>query len=103
MISASVQNGALALQTAVVAARPLALAPSLQISALVRQGNELLATVDGAIASEGPRLDDVAPSGPLPAVVAAVNDVIVAGADLDTLHDLRGFLGRAVLNLAQTP
>lgn len=91
----------LAFQASVTAATPLEQAPPLQVAALVEQGEALIRAVDAALVAAGAPLGAEEPSGHPTAMIASVLAVVAAGEDHRTLHDMRGFLGRAVLNLAQ--
>ena len=101
MIPVGIASGVIAFQAAVKAARPLRQAPGLQLAALVTQGNALLSAVDDALAAAGGPLDASEPAGHATALVAALNALATSAEDQRTLSDMRGFLGRAVLNLAQ--
>lgn len=101
MIPAALTAGLASYQASVAAAKPISQAPALQVAALVRQGNALLVADDAAIEASGQPLDADAPSGHPLAIVQAVDALVEAGTDHRTLHDMRGFVGRAVFNLAQ--
>jgi hypothetical protein len=101
VIPAALSAGLVGFKAAIAAAKPINQAPALQVAALVRQGNALLVAIDAAIEASGTALDADAPSGHPLAIVAAVNALVEAGSDHSTLHDVRGFVGRAVFNLAQ--
>ena len=92
-----------AFQSNVSAAAPLRYAPPLQIAALVAQGAALLSRVDAAIAGAGAALMAPEPSGHPTKMISDLRGVAQASLDQSALSDLRGYLGRAVFNLAQVP
>lgn len=100
MIPASIAADLTAFQQAVAAARPISALSPLQLKVLVGQGRSLLAEVDAAIAAVGTALDGADPSGHPLAMIAAINARAAAARDATLLVDLRGLLGRALLNLS---
>jgi hypothetical protein len=90
-------------QANVVAAAPLQGATPLQVAKLVAQAATVLSAVDAALQTSGTPLQAPAPSGHPVTAITAVRSLAAAALDQTALSDLRGYLGRAVFNLAQAP
>ena len=99
MIPASIPADLTAFQTAVQAASPISALTPLQLRSLVRLGAALDASIAAAAAATGAILDGPDPAGHPTAMIAAFRARREAAADAATLADLRGLIGRAVLNL----
>lgn len=100
MIPASIPAGLSAFQAAVQAAVPIADLTPLQLRALLAQGRALIASIDAAATAAGTILDGPDPSGHPLAMITAVRARLDAAYDATLLADLRGLVGRAVLNLS---
>lgn len=101
MIPAAVSDGLAGLQTAAQAAQPLDRAPASQIGSLMTTGVALLGTIDIALSATGKPLDVGDPSGHPLAMISAVQRLADAARDQSILADMRGYVGRAVLNISQ--
>lgn len=101
MIPAAVSTALTSFQTAVAAYKPIASATPYQVAVLVQQGQAVVALIDEALAAAGAPLDAADPSGHPLALIADLEGRLAAVDDQITLSDLRGFVGRAVFNLAQ--
>lgn len=101
MIPASVPAALAAFRAAVAANAPVASATPYQIATLVSQGQALLAMIDDALAAAGAQLDAADPTGHPLQMIADLTGRLTAVSDQETLSDMRGFVGRAVFNLAQ--
>lgn len=101
MIPASITASLAAFQAAALAAQPYASASPLQMAALVTQGVGLLGDLDIALTAAGGPLDDATSPVDPAAMIARVLNADIAATDTTTLCDLRGYLGRAVLNLSR--
>ncbi|MCJ2084591.1 hypothetical protein MKK88_01090 [Methylobacterium sp. E-005] len=101
MIPAAIPVALIAFQAAVTANKPIAAATPYQIATLVAQGQAVLAMIDSALIAAGTSLDAPDPSGHPLALIADLSGRVTAVSDQETLSDLRGFVGRAVFNLAQ--
>jgi hypothetical protein len=101
MIPVAISAGVTAFQANVAASKPISGLTPLQRAVLVTQGLSLVTAVDDALASVGTALDAPDPAGHPLALIAGVRTRLTASQDATTLSDLRGLLGRAVLNLSQ--
>lgn len=101
MLSAALTGQLQAFDAAARAAQPYKSASPLQLAALVTQGNALLTSLDAALLQTAPTLDaESIPDAPA-AMITSVLTALALSDDALTLCDLRGYLGRAVLNLSQ--
>lgn len=57
--------------------------------------------IDAALAAAGAPLDAADPTGHPLQMIADLTGRLTAASDQETLSDLRGFVGRAIFNLAQ--
>ena len=101
MIPAAIRVALAAFLVAVAANKPITSATPYQIATLVSQGQAVLAMVDAALDASGAALDAPDPSGHPLTLIADLSGRVTAVSDQMTLSDLRGFVGRAVFNLAQ--
>ena len=101
MIPTSVSNGLIAFKAAVKAAAPVSSLTALQLASLVSQGRAVVDAIDAALEDAGPPLDAGDPTGFPGDFVGILNGLDTATGDQSTLSDMRGYVGRAVLNLAQ--
>jgi hypothetical protein len=90
-----------AFQANVTANKPITSATPYQIATLVSQGQAVLAMIDAALDASGTALDAPDPFGHPLTLIADLSGRLNAVSDQMTLSDLRGFVGRAVFNLAQ--
>jgi len=101
MIPASVSSALTAFQAAVTSSAPVSSLSPLQLATLVSQGQAVVTMIDDALETAGAPLDAGDPSGFVGSFEATLNDLWTASADQSALSDMEGYVGRAVLNLAQ--
>lgn len=101
MIPATLAASLKAYRDDVAAAKPVATLTPLQLASLVSQGRALVVAIDEALAAISTILDTPDPSGHPLVMIADVRARLAAAQDQTVLSDLRGFVGRAVLNLTQ--
>ena len=89
------------LQTAYASAAPLATAPATTVYALSVQAGSVVSDLDSAVLAASGALDTYTAPVMAPAIATGVLGLLTASQTQSALTDIRGYVGRIALNLAQ--